>query len=255
MLKKKNKNYIIPLVGLIFSLLTFFAPTVAGWIGLLPGIDAKLQVFLGFGILMCSIVVFYLQYIINKQAENTNKVDDLKDYVISGKVIFLTSRENYIQLSELIDKAHSNICLMYLYDYYQNINVPNERRQYEKSLENVLRPSPKKDVKVKRIILYSENNKRWIEEIIEKYINNNNFTLYLTKSPMSFLGIQIIDENHTIILSALKELENHQKKHFYVNSKNMNRIFQQYYDYAIKQSECIIDKGVYDEAKYKKWIQ
>jgi hypothetical protein len=236
--------YVISIVGSIATLVTFIFPTIANWIGLLTTIDSKLQFFIGVGLTLFTILNTLLASIFVAQNDNKIEMSKLSELIKSDRIQIFKHREKYAKLSELINNAETDVRLMYLHNDRPPKQMSEERKQYEASLVKLLDKSSSRKVKVTRIILCCEKTKQWIkQDIIDKYEGNPKLSLYLTNTPLLSMSIQIIDEEHLITISALAASSSHAKKHFYANSKDLNSVFQMYYEYAKSQCDPILLEG------------
>ena len=241
----KAKSLIVIVLGSIFSLLAFFLPFIASWIGILETIDAKLQFFLGIGMTLTTIIVAYLRIIIDKQDNNFSELHPLLKKMALDRVEILDHKQKYVKLKELVKIAEKNINLMYLSPKPPNeLERSKERESYFKAIDEVIKKCDKKEITVTRVIFFSENNKNWIKkDIIDKYGNYKFFSLFFIKNVELHMSIQTIDEDHTIVISNLDDDMMIYKKHFYAFSKGINNVYNDYYRSFLSDDNCIIKNG------------
>jgi hypothetical protein len=264
---KGNHNWlIIFILGGVVSIILPLISISYNWFGSLPNYDTKLQVSLGIGSLLFTILASYLAHVVKKQADYANerttaevnlstKIDSLTDLLLKTDVVSaLNKHDLYSKLDELVLTAQEKLELMYLGEKPPaNLQQNPTRDKYIKDLEDVIN---QEKLVITRIILFTSGNKKWIKSMAYKFKDKRFFSLYIIeKQHIPSMSIQTVDSRHTIVINTLKGVTG--KKHFYTRSEDLYTIFHGYYNDTLDTTKSIkiIENGSLCRRNFNKYLK
>lgn len=226
----------------------------------ISGVDS-LSYILGFLIITTSLIIGFTGYyfgtlksqqesfMMNQKAD----VESLKENIdrlhsviqdIDGTSIYTVDRDNvYDNLSHFVKKAKNKIDLMYFGkqpppNYMKSTN----KDAYLDALDNVILGKKKN---IRRIILYTSQNKPWIKSIVQKHKNNDRFSLAILQNndDMPMVSAQVIDNNVSILMNLDKSVTPNKPRDIIIDSVKISLVIESYYSEMYKNSIPIITNG------------
>ena len=143
--------------------------------------------------------------------------------LLPGSFLPLKREEFYSKLISLIAGAEDHIYLMYMRDKPPHSGSPNEIR--DKYVELLREITKNQKVRIDRIILNTEENLVWVQDIMKWYKKNRYFSLYILDRLIPPLGIKIIDKKHLFLFYAGGTQGQPEPKYMYLQSEDMCRMY------------------------------
>jgi len=260
----KKEYWSIPL--LVTVILTIVVPIVAATVSALENLS-RLAMF-GFALTVMLIITsgFILLYNILeykiKSVEKSNKK-------ITGSITHLTnamnSVDNYVYavdksklyeiMSEFLLNTESRVDLMYLGKKPPTeYPIFKEKTEYIDNLRNKILIN---DTQIRRIILYTNENKSWIKELADTYQNKDKISLYILNNvKLDTISVQIFDKTKVILMNLDNSDTSIHKRDVIVESEELNSIFEFYYGRIIKDKTVIpiIENGRKNNDNYREYL-
>lgn len=268
---KKNKYF--PVLALV--ILTIIVPLIVLNISYFKGFTS-LDMFgyaMGFVLIVGSVFLFYIVNIEEKLRENNDSIievgtlqnADFKKLAneISHFSQAIKSKENFVyavkkeelytRMSEFLLNASNRVDLMYLgdkppYDYQKS----NAKDKYLKKLEEIISQNK---ITVRRLILYTEQNKNWIQNFVDKHNNIGAFSLYILDDKLiNAVSIQIFDDSKAVLVNLDSSDTSLKSRDIIIDSKELNQIFESYYDRILKKATPLVENGKINIINYRKYL-
>ena len=167
------------------------------------------------------------------------------------KVYSVTREDFYSQLSDNVHNSKKRVLLTYLAKKppeSEKYTQYDSKRKYMSDLAKTIRSNQKH---IKRIILLTEENKEWIKGLVDKYNGKSNFSLAVLKDDnlIPRVPFQIFDNNKIILIGKI-QAESSDKRDIIIESEDMMKTYEIYYDELWKSKSCIqlIENGKKDES-------
>ncbi len=268
----ENKNLYSPkTVFWIGILLSFVIPVIIHFAKIITAPHEYLSFFIGLGMTSLTLVA---SLILNNQQKAyallesrftalqseeiaiiKDSIDDLnRDLIHLNKAKVMTiDRDNlYKKMKTKIGRAR-RINLTYLaksppdstsYTPYQS------KKEYLQHLETQISGNAKS---IKRIILYTDNNKDWIKSLADSALGKDKFSLSVLQdnNMIPRVPFQIIDDNYLIILGKVPS-ESVIKRDIIIESKDVIQTYEVYYEKLWQSEHCfqIVENGQKNESNY-----
>jgi hypothetical protein len=268
----KNNKYLPVIAGLILTVIT---PLIVLNFSYFKGFTS-LDMFgyaLAFVLIIGSVFLFYIVNIEDKLKENNDSISgvstlqnaDFKKLAteISHFSQAIKSKENFVyavkkeelytRMNEFLLNAHNRIDLMYLaekppYDYQKS----DAKNKYLKELEQIITQNK---ITVRRLIVYSNENKAWIKEFTDTHKDIKTFSLYILDDKLiNAVSIQIFDDSKAVLVNLDSSDSSLKSRDIIIESKQLNQIFESYYDRILKKAIPIVENGKLNIDNYRKYL-
>lgn len=266
-----SKLFSAKLVLWIGLLLSFFIPLFIHLLNIIIKPHRYLSLFLGIGLTCLTLSLFLilknqekvfkaiekkLQNLQNEEIEIIKQsIDDINlafTHFKKSKIITIDRDNLYKKMKIKINRAN-RIYLTYLakkppnsanYTSYQS------KKEYLDDLEKQILDNTKA---IKRIVLYTDENKEWIKEIANNGIGKGRFSLSILKDNnlIPRVPFQIIDDKYLIILGKVPS-ESVIKRDIIIESKEVIETYEVFYEKLWKSNSCyqVIENGQKNEKNY-----
>lgn len=228
---------------------------------------------LAFVLIVGSVFLFYIVNIEEKLKDNNDSIKNIStlqnaDFIklateISHFSKAIKSKENlvyavkkeelYSRMSEFLLNATNRVDLMYLgdkppHDYQQS----NAKNRYLKVLEQLITHNK---ITVRRLVLYTEENKQWIKRVTDTHKDINTFSLYILDDKLiNAASIQIFDDSKAVLVNFDSSDSSLKSRDIILDSKKLNQIFESYYDRILKKAIPIVENGKLNNDNYRKYL-
>lgn len=228
---------------------------------------------LAFVLIVGSVFLFYIVNIEEKLKDNNDSISGIStlqnadfrklateishfSQAIKSKENFVYAvkkEELYTRMSEFLLTSTKRVDLMYLgdkppHDYQKS----NAKDNYLKQLEEIISQNR---ITVRRLILYTEQNKNWIKKFIDTHKSINTFSLYIMDDKLiNAVSIQIFDDSKAVLVNLDSSDSSLKSRDIIIDSKELNQIFESYYDRILKKSTPLVENGRINIDNYRKYL-
>jgi hypothetical protein len=159
----------------------------------------------------------------------------------------LSEHDFYHDFLAAAKRATVRVDIMYLAEEAPDKTRHEERRNYYDRLRQTIASMPR--VRFRRIIRNSEDNRRWLSELLPKLVAKcPNADVGILKEsgheemPLS-LSVQLIDSTHTWFVALQTHEGGTNYRDIYVGSGDFNTAMTGYYERLWDRSECVLRQG------------
>jgi hypothetical protein len=267
-----SKKYIVIVVGVI---LTVIVPLIVLNISYFKGFST-LDMFgysLGFVLIVGSIFLFFLANIEDLIAEHSenlsksnvvqnvefkrfaNEMNHLSSAIKSkDNLVYPVNKEHmYDRMIDFLTNSRNRADLMYMGNKPpQDYQGSHSKDRYIAGLEEFILLGK---IPVRRVIIYSQENKIWIQGLIDKCKDIKTFSLFiLSEEIASPISLQIFDNSKAVLVNLDNSDSSLKSRDIIIDSQELNPIFESYYDRILKKSIPIVENGKINTNNYRKYF-
>lgn len=258
---KAPSKSVVFVVGIAFSVLLPLLDLLLNFTDKIER-SAIFQFLVGLAIFLATLLATYISWLLEKIELHSQKqstiqglLNNLSVSIVQGKASFypIDKEELYKKLEVLVGSATEHLRLMYLGDRPPEKQEKFEPRNlYINALNDVI---DRGSIRVTRLILLSQENKKWLRSIVKKNQGKQFFSLYvILNRPVPAISIQVIDELRTLLINDARSVAL-KRKHVFIDDSEAALIFKSLYINIAHDAVAIIRDGVLEAENFEKYLK